>query len=225
MPVNLVFLTDPPLFVILIWYLKMTLQQEDGSLTWTAAFFFNSILFGVGLAMDAFSVSMANGLNEPHMSRRKTCLIAGVFCGFQILMPLLGWLGVHTVATAFSSIRRFIPWAAMAALGWIGGKMLWEGLHRGGDEDAVAVGARALLVQGVATSIDALSVGFTIADYGFAAALAESLIIGAVTFFLCLIGLSIGKRFGTVLAGHASILGGSILILIGLKILLEHLLG
>ncbi|MBO4854313.1 MAG: manganese efflux pump [Oscillospiraceae bacterium] len=175
--------------------------------------------------MDAFSVSMANGLNEPHMSRRKTCLIAGVFCAFQILMPLTGWLGVHTVATAFSALQRFIPWAALAALGWIGGKMLWEGLRRRNDETAPAVGMRALLIQGIATSIDALSVGFTIADYGFVTALVESLIIGAVTFFLCLIGLSIGKRFGTVLAGRASVLGGLILILIGLEIFLKNLLG
>lgn len=174
--------------------------------------------------MDAFSVSLANGLNEPAMPRRRMCLIAGTFAAFQVAMPLLGWLAVHTVAAAFSTAARYIPWAAFLLLAWIGGKMLWIGLHRTAEEPA-AVGLRALLVQGVATSIDALSVGFTIAEYDAAAALTESLIIGAVTFAVCMVGLVLGKRFGTVLSSKASVLGGLILIAIGLEILLSHLLG
>lgn len=174
--------------------------------------------------MDAFSVSLANGLNEPAMPRRRMCLMAGTFAAFQVAMPLLGWLAVHTVATAFSTAARYIPWAAFLLLAWIGGKMLWIGLHRTAEEPA-AVGLRALLVQGVATSIDALSVGFTIAEYDAAAALTESLIIGAVTFAVCMVGLVLGKRFGTVLSSKASVLGGLILIAIGLEILLSHLLG
>ena len=181
------------------------------------AFIVNSILFGVGLAMDAFSVSLANGLNEPGMKWGKMSAVAGTFCFFQIIMPLIGWLCVHTIAGLFGSFQRFIPWIALALLAYIGGKMLIEGI-RGAEDEAPSVGFGALMVQGVATSIDALSVGFTIADYSGIEALIEALIIGAVTFIICVIGLIIGKRFGTKLAGKASILGGVILIGIGLEI-------
>ena len=185
-------------------------------------FCLNSILFGIGLAMDAFSVSMANGLHEPRMTTGRMCLIAGTFGLFQVLMPLLGWVCVHTVAELFTGFHRMIPWIALLLLGYIGGKMLLEGLRgEGSDADAVAVGLGGLLLQGIATSIDALSVGFTIADSSWPAALTEALIIGAVTFAICLAGLRIGKFFGTKLAGKASILGGVILIAIGLEIFLK----
>ena len=189
---------------------------------WSFLFFFNSVLLGVGLAMDAFSVSMANGLNEPRMKKPRMCLIAGVFCGFQILMPLIGWICVHTVVEKFTAFEKFIPWIALALLGWIGGKMLVEGIKGGEDEGASsAVSAGELMVQGIATAIDALSVGFTIAELAFPQALVESLIIGAVTFVICMAGLVIGKKFGTALSGKASILGGVILIAIGLEIFIK----
>lgn len=186
---------------------------------WNFVFFFNSFLLGVGLAMDAFSVSLANGLREAKMPRRKMCAVAGVFAVFQALMPLLGWLCVHTIVQYFRAFERFIPWIALALLGWIGGKMLLEGL-RGEEspEESGGVGLSALLVQGVATSIDALSVGFTIAEYDGVMALACALIIALVTFVICLGGLAIGKKFGTHLAGKAGIMGGVILIFIGLEI-------
>ena len=185
-------------------------------------FCLNSILFGIGLAMDAFSVSMANGLHEPRMKTGRMCLIAGTFGLFQVLMPLLGWVCVHTVAELFTGFHRMIPWIALLLLGYIGGKMLLEGLRgEGSDADAVAVSLGGLLLQGIATSIDALSVSFTIADSSWPAALTEALIIGAVTFAICLAGLRIGKFFGTKLAGKASILGGVILIAIGLEIFLK----
>jgi putative Mn2+ efflux pump MntP len=150
------------------------------------------------------------------------CLIAGTFGLFQILMPLLGWVCVHTIAELFTGFRRVIPWIALLLPGYIGGKMLLEGLRgEGSDADAVAVGLGGLLLQGIATSIDALSVGFTIADSSWPAALTEALIIGLVTFAICLAGLRIGKFFGTKLAGKASILGGVILIAIGLEIFLK----
>lgn len=188
-------------------------------------FFLNAVAFGVGLAMDAFSVSLANGLNEPRMGRGRMCGIAGVFAAFQIVMPLIGWFCVHTIAAVFASFQKFIPWIALLLLAWIGGNMLREGL-RPGDADAekTAVGVWALLVQGVATSIDALSVGFTIAHYSAAEALIEALIIGVVTFAICLAGLVIGKKFGTKLAGKASVLGGVILLLIGLEIFITGVL-
>ncbi len=183
-------------------------------------FLFNSILLGVGLAMDAFSVSLANALSEPAMSRPRACAIAGTFAFFQFLMPEIGWICVHTLVERFAALQRFVPWIALFLLLWIGGSMLREGV-RGETASTAGVGVGALLMQGVATSIDALSVGFTIAEYGWAAALCCSLIIAAVTFAICLAGLDIGRTVGTRLSGRASVLGGVILILIGLEIFLK----
>ena len=178
-----------------------------------------AVLLGVGLAMDAFSVSLANGLNEPCMKLRKLCFIAGIFALFQALMPLAGWVLVHSFVQHFKSFEKFIPWIALILLSFIGGKMLFEGVTNK-DEDVCTpgVGFGALIIQGVATSIDALSVGFTISDYNFAQALISALIIAAVTYIICTIGLVIGKKAGTKLAGKAGILGGVILILIGIEI-------
>lgn len=186
---------------------------------WSFVFFLNSVLLGVGLAMDAFSVSMANGLNEPKMKKGRMCGIAGVFAGFQAFMPMAGWVCVHTILQYFRAFEKFIPWIALALLGFIGGKMLLEGA-RGGEQDAEKPGVSLdeLLVQGVATSIDALSVGFTIAGYGPMMALAASLIIAAVTFVICMGGLAIGKKFGTRLSNKAQLVGGVILIAIGIEI-------
>lgn len=189
---------------------------------WSIGFVINSMLLGVGLAMDAFSVSLANGLNEPRMSARRMCVIAGVFAFFQAAMPMIGWVCVHTVVQYFRAFEKFIPWIALALLGYIGGSMLIEGIKGGDEEDSgSAVGAAGLFVQGVATSIDALSVGFTIADYGFFMALVCSLIISAVTFAICIAGLILGKKFGTRFAGKATILGGIILIAIGIEIFVK----
>ena len=178
-------------------------------------------LLGVGLAMDAFSVSMANGLHDPRMSRGTMCRIAGTFALFQAVMPMTGWVCVHTIVELFSSFETFIPWIALALLGYIGGKMLVDGIKGEEAEEATELSAGALFMQGVATSIDALSVGFTISEYGWLMALAASIIIAVVTFFLCMAGLNIGKKFGTELSGKASILGGVILIGIGLEIFIS----
>lgn len=97
---------------------------------WSFVFFLNSALLGVGLAMDAFSVSMANGLHDPRMSRGTMCRIAGTFALFQAVMPMTGWVCVHTIVELFSSFEKFIPWIALALLGYIGGKML-VGWHQG----------------------------------------------------------------------------------------------
>ena len=193
---------------------------------WNVSFFLTSVLLGAGLAMDAFSVSLANGLNEPCMKKPRMCLIAGIFAFFQALMPLLGWLCVRTIAQTFTAFQKLIPWIALALLCFIGGKMLLDGIRNKEEEcGAGAVTLSALLVQGVATSIDALSVGFTIAEYGWLEAIACCLLIGTLTFFICVGGLLIGKTFGTKLAGKASILGGSILIIIGIEIFITGLLG
>ncbi len=182
------------------------------------SFVITSIMMGVGLAMDAFSVSMANGLNEPDMKARKMLLIAGVFGGFQALMPLIGWVCVHTVVQYFKVFEKFIPWIALALLLYIGGKMLIDGIKNQDNDETAGVGFGALLVQGIATSIDALSEGFVIAEYNWQAAIAAALIIAAVTFVICAFGVFIGKKFGTVLSNKAQIFGGIVLIIIGVEI-------
>ncbi len=188
-------------------------------------FFFESILLGAGLAMDAFSVSLANGLNEPKMNLKRMTVIAGIFAFFQFAMPMIGWICISTIAQYFRAFEKLIPWIALALLGCIGGKMLVEGI-KNQEEDAEGqdVSLKLLMVQGVATSIDALSVGFTIAQYNVLEALIACIIIGIVTWFICFGGLEIGKRAGTKLSGKAGILGGCILIFIGLEIFITSFL-
>lgn len=182
-------------------------------------FFFQSILLGVGLAMDAFSVSLANGLNEPKMKKTRHIYIAGIFAFFQFIMPLAGFFCVHTVASFFSVFEKFIPWIALGLLGFIGGKMLIEGIKsKDNDAPLSAVSFGALILQGIATSIDALSVGFTISHYTPMGAFLCCLLIAVTTFIICMAGITLGKKFGTKLSGKASILGGCILIFIGLEI-------
>ncbi len=185
-------------------------------------FFINSILLGAGLAMDAFSVSLANGLAEPKMSRPRACGIAGTYAAFQFLMPLIGWFFVRTAAEKFSAFHKAVPYIALALLLYIGIKMLRESREAGSeDAGAVRLSIGDLMLQGIATSIDALSVGFTMADYGAGMALLACVIIAVVTFIICFAGLHLGKKFGTKLAGKASILGGTILIIIGLEIFIK----
>jgi putative Mn2+ efflux pump MntP len=190
-------------------------------------FFCTAILLGVGLAMDAFSVSLANGLNDHGMRAGKACGIAGLFALFQALMPLLGWICIHTVVQYFHSFEKFIPWIALILLAYIGGKMLWDGIKNRdcGEAEVPKLGFGALIVQGIATSIDALSVGFTIADYDLPAALIAAVVIALVTFIICLCGVLIGKKMGTCLAGKASIFGGVILIGIGIWIFVKGFFG
>ena len=194
---------------------------------WSFVFFINSILLGVGLAMDAFSVSLANGLEEPNMKKRRMCFMAGIYAFFQFAMPMIGWLCVHTIVGYFDKFELFVPWIALILLLYIGGKMIWEALHESKEANEEAVEARVvltfatLILQGIATSIDALSVGFTIADYGLLMAFVASMIIAAVTFIICMAGLLIGKRAGQHLSSKATILGGIILILIGIEIFVK----
>lgn len=189
-------------------------------------FFVTNIMLGVGLAMDAFSVSLANGLNEPCMKIRKMCGVAGIFAFFQALMPMLGWLCVHTIVQCFSAFERLVPWIALILLCYIGGKMLYEGIKNEEENPCgkPGLGLGILLVQGVATSIDALSVGFTIADYDLVSAFVAALLIAVVTFAICFCGLIIGKKMGTKMAGKASVFGGAILILIGLEIFITSII-
>ena len=187
---------------------------------WSFVFFFNSIMLGVGLAMDAFSVSLANGLNEPRMKTGRMLTMAGIFAGFQGAMPLIGWVCVHTVMQYFTAFEKLIPWIALILLCYIGGNMLKDCLCGCGEDEECCgdVDFKQLIVQGIATSIDALSVGFTIAEYNLLMAVVAALLIAFVTFFICFGGIAIGKKFGTKLAGKAGVLGGVILIFIGIEI-------
>ncbi len=188
---------------------------------WTLAL--NSVLLGFGLAMDAFSVSLVNGMQEPRMRRGRMVRIAGVFGGFQTLMPLIGWVCVKTILELFKSLQSLIPWIAFALLFLIGGKMVLDGIRNKEEQEAEKIGAGGLIMQGIATSIDALSVGFAMSELNFRSAVAEAVIIGAVTFGICTAGILIGRKAGTKLSGKASVVGGIALIGIGIEILVTHL--
>ena len=182
-------------------------------------FYFNSVLIGIGLAMDAFSVSMANGLNEPCMRRSKMLGIAGMFALFQALMPLIGWTCVHTLVEYFSAFEKFIPWIALALLSFIGGKMLIEGIKGDSDEmETSKVGLGALMVQGVATSIDAFAAGAPIA-LNKGNLILTILYIGVVTFVLSALGVLVGSLFGSHYHKKATFFGGTVLVLLAFKFL------
>ncbi|MCM1167772.1 MAG: manganese efflux pump MntP family protein [Lachnospiraceae bacterium] len=188
-------------------------------------FFVNSILLGFGLSVDAFSVSLANGLNDPKMGKGKMCVIAGTFAGFQFTMPFIGWVCVRTAAHFFNAFEKFIPWIALVLLLFIGGKTVFEGIK--GDDDngeACALNFGAILLQGLATSIDELSAGFMIAEYDMTEAVISVLMIAVVTFAACIAGLIIGKKFGTKLSGKVQVLGGVILIGIGIEIFVKGII-
>ncbi|MBQ9408645.1 MAG: manganese efflux pump [Clostridia bacterium] len=191
-------------------------------------FLLNCAALGVGMAMDAFSVSLANALREPRMGRGRMAGIAGVYALFQYAMPLIGWICVHTIIEVFSAFEKLVPWIALVLLCFIGGKMVLESLkerkHPEETAERRALTFGVLLLQGVATSIDALSVGFTIAEYGFARANVASLIIALMTFVLCFIALTVGKKVGTRLSWRAGMLGGLILIAIGIEIFVKGML-
>lgn len=201
------------------------------TLDFSFAFLITNLLLGVGLAMDAFSVSIANALNEPDMRKTKVFGVAGTYAFFQFAMPMIGWICVHTIAEKFTAFQKFIPWIALILLLYIGGKMIIECIREGkeGEGEAGNESENAgtvltfgtLMIQGIATSIDALSVGFTIAEYNTVTALVAGLIIAVVTLAICLCGLLIGKKVGEKLSGKAEIFGGIILIGIGIEIFVK----
>jgi putative Mn2+ efflux pump MntP len=180
-------------------------------------------LIGVSLSMDAFAVSVAKGLKMPRINYRHGFIIALFFGGFQALMPFLGWL----LGSSFSQyIERFDHWIAFGLLALIGGKMIYETL-RGGEEEEEETGDRLdikeLTLMSVATSIDALAVGISFAILPDTNIGLSVLLIGCTTFAISLIGVIVGNRFGAKYQSKAELLGGIVLVLIGLKILLEHL--
>ena len=181
------------------------------------------LLIGIGLSMDAFAVAICKGLAMRHINYRHTLIIALSFGGFQALMPFIGWL----LGSRFARyITRYDHWIAFLLLLFIGGKMIWDTLHEGDGDDIDFAGERLdikeLLLMAVATSIDALAMGITYAFLSVKIGVACG-IIGAATFLISTLGVFIGNRFGAKYKNKASMTGGVILILIGFKVLLEHL--
>ncbi len=176
-------------------------------------------LIGVGLSMDAFAAAVCKGLSMEKLRWRQGAVVALFFGGFQALMPLVGWgLG--------KQFERYITsvdhWIAFLLLGYIGGKMIWDAFHEEDDACPASFDLKELLILAVATSIDALAVGITFAFLQVEILPAIAL-IGCTTFAISLAGVWIGHRFGSRFRSKATLAGGMILCLIGLKILLEHL--
>lgn len=184
--------------------------------------FITVFLTGIGLSMDAFAVSICKGLKMQKFNYKQMGLIALFFGGFQALMPLVGWI----LGNSFKSyIESFDHWVAFVLLCFIGGKMIYEAFQVE-DDDCGCFDIKELLIMAIATSIDALAVGIAFAIDGidtWTNILLAILIIGVTTFVLSAIGVLIGHKFGAVYKSKAEFAGGVILILIGLKILLEHL--
>ena len=189
-------------------------------------FYLTSILLGVGLAMDACAVSMSNGLKMANESKGskvnfKKILFASLMFGlFQGLMPLIGYL---IGAQFISYIDKFIPWIALGILGFLGGRMIIGAIKCETKEecDFKPLTFKIIIIQTVATSIDALSVGLTICDYTLIEAIVTTVIVALVTFGICIGGHYIGKVFGDKLGEKAELIGGIILVLIGLEIFIS----
>lgn len=190
------------------------------------------LLLGVALSMDAVAVGMTNGMVEPKMKFRKAALIAGMYGFFQFLMPVLGYYGSSALSYL---VEKIAPWLSFALLLFIGGKMIVDCIGEGRRVKAELrgrqepLGAGKLLVQAVATSIDALAVGITLLAAETTEglpfhALLCALVIGAVTFTLSLGAVYVGKTAGDAISDKAELLGGLILVAIGVKILLEGVL-
>lgn len=177
-------------------------------------------LIGIGLAMDAFAVSICKGLAMKKMSYQKAIIIALFFGGFQALMPALGYV----LGTAFASkIAAIDHWIAFILLGLIGINMIKEALSKDDDEcldDALRLGD--LIMLSIATSVDALAVGITFAFFNVSIVLSTS-IIGIITFVICVIGVKVGNVFGEKYKSRAELTGGILLVIMGCKILLDHL--
>lgn len=185
-------------------------------------FIITNIGLGVGLAVDAGSVSLANGLAEPNMSRKKTIGIAAIFAIFQGLMPMIGWTCIRLVERIFRRFVTLVPWIALGLLLFLGINMIVSAC-KGKEEEQKGkrLTPSGLLLQGIATSIDALSVGFVIAGYDLLHVLIAASIIAVVTYIVCRLFLIIGKKVGMKHMKIAGIIGGVILIVIGLEIFIK----
>lgn len=177
------------------------------------------LLLSIGLAMDAFAVSICKGISMRKMNWKKAIIIGLYFGGFQALMPTLGYF----LGTAFQSLITSVDhWIAFVLLGIIGGEMIKESFEIDSENQNDDVSFKTMIILAIATSIDALAVGITFAFFNVNLGLAVNL-IGIITFILAVAGTKIGNRFGDKYEKKAEFVGGVILILLGVKILLEHL--
>lgn len=185
--------------------------------------FITVFLTGIGLSMDAFAVAICKGLKMQKLNYKQMGLIALFFGGFQAFMPFIGW----TLGHSFKDyIESFDHWVAFALLAFIGGKMIYEAFKDDDDDECDSFDVKELLIMAVATSIDAMAAGIAFAIDGIdtvTSILWAVLVIGVTTFVLSAFGVFIGHKFGAVYKSKAELAGGIILILIGAKILLEHL--
>ena len=222
-----VLCTDSNLYLFMAYvglfvYSDTFLPKRKGD--FIMALFVELFLLGVGLSMDAFAVSVCKGLGMRKLNKKQALIIGLYFGGFQALMPLIGWLLGSQFQQYITSIDH---WIAFILLGFIGGKMMVEAVREWNEEETVEVmdapiDHKNMFVLAIATSIDALAVGITFAFLNVSI-MEACLIIGCTTFVLSVIGVVVGNFFGTRYKRKAEIAGGVILILIGLKILLEHL--
>ena len=210
---------------ILMIFIKISLNRT-GNICYNLlvmfglSFFVTSLALGIGLAMDAFSVSLADSLREPEMSGGRKAVIAGTFGLFQFLMPVIGWFFVHELVSLINVLTRFTPWISLFLLVYLGIGMIRE-KEETSEGTARKIGAGELIVQGIATSIDALSVGFTIANHTPQMALTSGLIIGITTFALCMGALHTGHLFKGKFKVKETTIGGIILIIIGIKVFID----
>lgn len=226
-------------------------------------FFISCILLGIGLAMDAFAISIADGISKPEAELGYVIKVTAVYALFQFVMPLIGWFLVHEAAKALGSFNELVPWIALILLAFLGGRMILDGARiriaeaevcstscedrvcssEGGRKEVCSkrdicskrmkfladipsseLTGMTLFLQGIATSIDALSTGFAIARYDAKAAFVCSSIIAAVTWIMCMTGMRIGSRVGKMFSAHATIVGGVILVFIGTEVFAKGVL-
>ena len=206
-------------FCVFRYFLK-----KKGKGDFVMALVIELFLLGVGLSMDAFAVSVCKGLGMRKLNKKQALIIGLYFGGFQALMPFVGWLLGSQFQKYITSIDH---WIAFILLGFIGGKMMIEAVREWNEEEVVDVmdapiDHKNMLVLAVATSIDALTVGITFAFLG--TPIVEAItIIGITTMVISIAGVVVGNFFGSRYKSKAEFIGGLILVLLGLKILLEHL--
>jgi len=177
------------------------------------------LVIAFALSMDSFAVSVANGLTIRDLNPKRILIISFSLAFFQALMPLIGWLAGLGIS---EHIKEYDHWIAFILLSFVGGKMIYEGLTKNGEEKDTELEILTLLSQSIATSIDAFVVGVSFALLNLSI-VAPVIIIGTVTFGVSLMGLYLGKLFGKKLGKSVEVIGGIVLFGIGLKILLEHL--
>lgn len=185
-------------------------------------FFVSILVLGIGLAMDAISVSLTDGFKEPEMTKKRAASISLIFGVFQATMPFIGWILAHTIVTSFSIFENFIPFISLALLWGIGIKMIIGYIKKRKEPETFEtqenIPTKTIIMQALATSIDALSAGLTIANYTLLYAIIAFVVIGLITWGLCYFSIALGKKFGTGFTKNTDLIGGIILILIGTEI-------